>query len=103
MRFDHRHSLLDNLRHAEVPDEQNQGAFGVPPGQVTEQLIDGLGHHLGAVPDFALGHEDVGVAGTDQRGHRQHRHGSGAQRVDSVLCWSSALFALSQSTPVASV
>ena len=46
--------LADDGGDVEVAYEQQQRALGVAPGEVAEELVDGLAELLFAFPDLAL-------------------------------------------------
>src|SRR5688572_25978727 len=50
---------LEDRREFGVANEANDRGFGVAPGQIAEQLTDGLVVHLRAAPELAFGYEDV--------------------------------------------
>ena len=42
-------------------DEDQEGGLGVSPDEVGQELVEGVGDGLGALPDLALADEDVAV------------------------------------------
>lgn len=58
--------LGDGLAGDSGADEEDQGCFGVAPGQVAQELVECVGDGLGAAPDFALADEDVAVLDADE-------------------------------------
>ena len=66
VRGERRDGLLGDGRDVTGLDEDQQRGFGVAPGGLAEQLVDGLGELLRAVPELAFGDEHVAVLDADQ-------------------------------------
>ena len=63
---DHVGDLRENRGHLRVTNEHHDRTLGVPPTQVSHELVDGLGKTLWSLPKLALGDEDVLAIDPDQ-------------------------------------
>jgi hypothetical protein len=64
--LDLRDRFADDGGRLAAADEEQERGLGIPPGEVTQELREGVPDGLGAFPDLALGDEDVAVVGPDE-------------------------------------